>query len=122
MSRLVAGHSYDVMELHSERFTQPSKEFEPRIKNREKSKSSLVEQRSCYQPPRNRRKNTKPVQVKPKMVKSEKEIDEIDEEYEEEPYDSKTIQDQSEMRRKLEEQMMNESRQSQIKYRKAIEK
>lgn len=55
MSRLVSGRPYDVLDNHAQKFKHPTKSFEPRIINSEKS-SSLAQTSSCYQPPR-RRKN-----------------------------------------------------------------
>ena len=57
MSRLVAGHNYDILDNHAEKFKQPQKEFEPRIKNKENASSKLLETNNCYQPPRRRKKN-----------------------------------------------------------------
>jgi len=57
MSRLVAGRHYDVLDNHADKFTHPTKTFQPRIKNTNTT-SSLAQKSSYYQPPRRRRKNT----------------------------------------------------------------
>ena len=57
-SRLAAGHSYDVLENHADKFTQPKRPFEPRIINKDTAtaaKSQLLQSASCYQAPRRRR-------------------------------------------------------------------
>lgn len=61
MSRLVAGHNYDVMDYHSDKFKTPDEEFQPRIVNKGDSQSKLLKSSSCYQPPL-RRKKPKPQQ------------------------------------------------------------
>ena len=58
MSKLVGNHNYDVLDNHAAKFKQPSKEFEPRIKNNPNSTSQLLQKSSCYQPPRRRKKKT----------------------------------------------------------------
>lgn len=58
MSRLASGHNYDVLDLHADKFTHPIKEFQPRIKNLEKSSSKLRESK-CYEPPRRQKKHKK---------------------------------------------------------------
>ncbi|CAF0790384.1 unnamed protein product [Brachionus calyciflorus] len=55
MSRLVSGHNYDVLDIHAHKFKQPSHEFQPRIKDVEKSSSKLRES-TCYEPPRRQKK------------------------------------------------------------------
>ena len=55
MSRLVAGHNYDVIDIHAHKFKQPTQEFQPRIKNVENSASKLKES-TCYEPPRRHKK------------------------------------------------------------------
>jgi hypothetical protein len=52
MSKLVAGRGYDVMENHSDKFTKPNKEFEPRLTKKEAN--SKLKNSSNYQAPRRR--------------------------------------------------------------------
>ena len=49
-SRLVAGKNYDILEYHADKFKNPEKDFEPRIKNT-RSASHLIKKASFYQPP-----------------------------------------------------------------------
>lgn len=56
MSKLVAGHHYDVLDNHAGKFSHPTKTFQPRIKNT-KASSNLAQKSSYYQPPRRRRKS-----------------------------------------------------------------
>ena len=55
-SKLAGNQNYDVLDYHAGKFKKPDKEFEPRIKNNEKSVSQLLQKSSCYQPPRRRKK------------------------------------------------------------------
>ena len=52
MSANASSVSYDVLDKHQEKFKNPGKEFEPRIKNTSKTQSNLLKNDSCYQPPR----------------------------------------------------------------------
>jgi hypothetical protein len=54
MAKLAAGKQYDVMENHAEKFTQPKKEFQPRVTIKKDSNSKLKDS-SNYQAPRRRR-------------------------------------------------------------------
>ena len=56
MSRLVSGRHYDVLDSHAEKFKQPARDFEPRIKNT--TTSSNLKKSSYYQAPRRRKKPT----------------------------------------------------------------
>lgn len=59
MSKLAAGHNYDVMDYHAGKFKVPDEEFQPRIVNYKKSKSKLLSDNtysSYYQPPLRRKK------------------------------------------------------------------
>lgn len=56
MSRLVAGHNYDVLENHANKFKKPDEKFQPRILNNNTFKSKLLESSNYYQPPIRRKK------------------------------------------------------------------
>lgn len=49
MSKLVAGKNYDVLDNHKKFFKQPTKDFEPRIKNRKAE--STIKDKPYYNPP-----------------------------------------------------------------------
>jgi hypothetical protein len=49
MSKLVAGRNYDVLDNCKKAFKQPTKEFEPRIKNRQAE--SALKDKPYYNPP-----------------------------------------------------------------------
>lgn len=76
MSRLVSGHNYDVLDLHADKFTHPNKDFQPRIKNLEKS--SKLRESKYYEPPRRPKKNT-PAQNKLNSKRNNEEEIEDDE-------------------------------------------
>lgn len=80
MSRLASGHNYDVLDLHADKFTHPTKEFQPRIKNLDKFSSKLRESK-YYEPPRRQQRykkeseisnNEKPDQIKNKECNNSK--------------------------------------------------
>lgn len=56
MSRLVAGHNYDVMDNHADKFKKPDDQYQPRILDKKNSKSKLLASSSFYQPPLRRKK------------------------------------------------------------------
>lgn len=56
MSKLVAGHNYDVLDYHADKFKQPDEEHQPRIVDKKNSKSKLLASSNFYQPPMRRKK------------------------------------------------------------------
>lgn len=73
MSKLVAGHNYDVLDYHAAKFKQPDEEHQPRIVDKKNSKSKLLASSNFYQPPMRRKKQRPKEEAAPTQAAKENE-------------------------------------------------
>jgi hypothetical protein len=80
MSANASNSSYDVLDKHQERFKNPGKEFEPRIKSASKAQSNLLKNDNCYQPPRRKTNKANAENTQSQLWKNQEDEEHIYEE------------------------------------------
>lgn len=100
MSANASSPSYDVLDKHQEKFKNPSKEFEPRIKSAHKAQSNLLKNDNCYQPPR--RKTSKTNMEQSQLWKNQEDEEHIYEEIKDDVAEETNNAKSSEFKRSFE--------------------